>query len=86
MTPELEPRRIELRAGRPASVTFRHATARIPGHEMLVFPGLGRLVTLPADGEVTVDFPGLSPGEYSFCFGDGSPCGTLVVTDDLRHP
>jgi hypothetical protein len=53
---------------------------------MLVFPSLGRLITLPADGEVTVDFPALSPGEYSFCFGDGAPCGMLVVTDALRDP
>ena len=61
-----------------ASVTLHRSDGARRG-EMVVFPSLGRLVTLPAYADVVVDFPPLDPGEYDVYFADGAPCGTLVV-------
>jgi len=74
--------RIRIPAGARASVTF-HRDGGGRTRDLVVFPGLGRLVTLPEDADVVVEFPPLLPGEYEFCFTDGAPCGTLVVAE--RH-
>ncbi len=80
VTTGMEPRRIPIPAGAHISVTFRcDAVGRY--RDAVVFPSLGRLVTLPPHGEVVVDFPPLGAGEYDVCFSDGTPCGTLVATE-----
>jgi plastocyanin domain-containing protein len=68
-------------AGMPVRLTFRReGVARRCA--AIVFPALGRLVTLPGDGDVVVDFSGLAAGEYDFSCTCATACGTsgrLVV-------
>jgi Cupredoxin-like domain len=73
-----EPQRIQIPAGEHSCVTLRCSNDGRHG-EMVVFPSLGRLVTLPAHADVVVELPPLRPGEYDFYFANGAPCGTLVV-------
>jgi hypothetical protein len=60
---------------------FRRQTSG-PAGDVVVFPGLGRLITLPLGCEITVDLGPLDPGEYVFSTWDGGSNGTLVVTDE----
>jgi hypothetical protein len=74
-----EPERSVVPSGVPVRLTL-HREIASPDCETLVFPELGRLVTLPFDTDVSVDFPPLTPGEYPFSCSLGIPRGTLVVT------
>lgn len=73
-----EPDRVQVQGGARARITFRRDGSSA-SRDAVVFPTLGRLVTLPPDEPVTVEFTELEAGEYGFSCADGTPTGTLVV-------
>jgi hypothetical protein len=76
-----EPPRTAVAGGAWVRLRFHRAVAG-PGSDVVVFPALGRLVTLRVGCDITLDLGPLGPGEYVFQSRDGATTGTLVVVAD----
>ncbi|HUP31533.1 MAG TPA: cupredoxin domain-containing protein [Gaiellaceae bacterium] len=75
-----EPCLIRGTAGRPIRVTFRREETS-PASEQVVFPDLGRSITLPPFADVTVELLPRAPGTYGFVDASGALRGALVVPE-----
>ena len=79
VAPASRPAVVCVPAATPVRLTFRRGDVRADC-EALVFPELGRLVTLPTDRDVTIAFDALEPGDYAFSCCCGTCCsGRLIV-------
>lgn len=63
----------------PLRIRFRREETS-PCSEPVVFPGLGKCVTLPPFEEVAVELVPESPGVYTFTCGLGLLHGRLIVS------
>jgi plastocyanin domain-containing protein len=78
VTHVFEPSRPIVPAGVRVCLTFRRE-AWSPTSSAVVFPSLGRMVTLRVGCDVMLDLGTLEPGEYPFESWGGGTSGTLVV-------
>ena len=76
-----KPHTVAVRAGRPCRLVFRREETS-PCSEQVVFPSLGRTVTLPAFEDVAIALPALDPGNYSFTCGRSALHGQIIVRRD----
>jgi len=77
------PEEITVAWAQPVRLTFRRGRSRSPAG--IVFPDLGRMVTLPATGDVCVELE-LEPGRtYVFLGMGGAPLGRVIVAE-LERP
>ncbi len=73
-----EPRRVYLRAGRPARLVFDRQE-RAGCSEEVVFPAFGLRRFLPPFEKTTIDLEPTAPGRYEFTCGMSMLRGTLEV-------
>lgn len=77
---QFDPEVLHLPPGAPARVTFRREGFGGWLDDAIVFPALGRLVTLPSNKDVVVEFDALGEGRYEFSCSRGTVRGALVVS------
>jgi plastocyanin domain-containing protein len=73
-----EPDRVNLRAGRPARLTFVRTTDKTCGTEV-VFPSLNIKRALPLNEPVAIDFTPSKAGDVTFACGMNMLKGVVVV-------
>jgi hypothetical protein len=85
VTTRFEPDVVVAREGAPIRLVFRRG-AGSAFRDAVVFPQLGRMVTLPYGVDVRVDFEALPAGRYDFYCPGETPRGTLIVHRARRVP
>jgi plastocyanin domain-containing protein len=75
---EFVPDVISARVAEPLRIVFRRRNGALAA-EQVVFPSLGRSVTLPLAEDVPIDIVAPEPGEHEFMSHDGSLRGRLLV-------
>ena len=78
------PGTVAIRAGRPHRLLFRREETT-GCSEHVIFPTIGRDVSLPAFEDVAIDLPAMAPGTYPFTCARGALHGRLVVRDSRRN-
>ena len=72
------------RAGEPLVLIFRREETS-PCSEQVVFPALGRNISLPPYEDVLVELPASAAGRYEFSCRMGMLHGTLIVEEAERR-